>query len=166
MAAGLSTLTAEADKVADTRRAAATRSAVRRAYRQTVDFWRDRRPGQACLFTDMVREALGVNQLHEGVETPASGGDIIPFTGRGVAIGVVDCGIDPRHPAFLRPDGSSRVEMYTLTTSSLEAEAEDGTATSRSVAGIAREGQQEPEEEQPQLTYQTWNPAAGVKVPL
>lgn len=38
-----------------------------------------------------------------------SGADGSPLTGEGVSVGVIDSGIDPNHPAFREPDGSSAV---------------------------------------------------------
>lgn len=49
--------------------------------------------------------------------------DIIPFTGKGVVIGVVDGGIDPHHPTFLNSSRTAtRVSKYVFTRSASESE--------------------------------------------
>lgn len=68
---------------------------------------------------DLAVEALGVEALHEGYAP-----DMIPFTGKGVTIAVIDAGIDPRHEAF-RLAGepvATRVASYMRTISSAESE--------------------------------------------
>lgn len=76
-----------------------------------------RPPRQAFVFNDICRQALDVNRLHDGV---AVGSEVVPFTGKGVVIGMVDCGIEPRHPAFSDPaTGNSRVALY-ITTESMK----------------------------------------------
>lgn len=78
------------------------------------------RPRQVWLFNDIAREALSVNEVHKGV---TSENEIIPFTGKGVVLGVIDCGIDPRHLAFRNYEtGESRVALYVTTESSVENE--------------------------------------------
>lgn len=77
-----------------------------------------RTPRQLQLFNDINRHELSVDAAHDGV---ARGNEIIPFTGKGVVIGVVDVGIDPRHVAFRDPStGNSRVALYVTTSSSAE----------------------------------------------
>jgi subtilisin family serine protease len=44
----------------------------------------------------------------EAVQT-LKGADGQPLDGRGVSVGVIDSGVDPTHPAFRNPDGSSAV---------------------------------------------------------
>lgn len=78
------------------------------------------RPRQAWLFNDIARETLSVDKAHEGLR---QGDEIIPFTGKGVVLGVIDCGIDPRHIAFRDYEtGKSRVALYVTTESSVESE--------------------------------------------
>lgn len=53
------------------------------------------------------------DQIETPVENPDNLMNIrrpdVPFTGRGVAIGIADWGLDFTHPNFLKPDGSSRI---------------------------------------------------------
>ncbi len=76
-----------------------------------------------------------------------------PFTGRGVAVGIVDQGFDPLHPAFIDAEGAPRVKSFTkisktgnITTYSTEDElrrlkTEDEKATHAThVTGIAAGG--------------------------
>ncbi len=51
---------------------------------------------------DRVREAVGVNKIHQGVGLPQA------YTGKGVVTGIVDGGIDPNNINFLKPDGTTR----------------------------------------------------------
>lgn len=74
---------------------------------------------------DVARSVSGVDALHEGM---LIGADIIPFTGRGVLIAVVDGGIDPHHIAFTDSDGMTRVEEYVMTESAYESETGEFTA--------------------------------------
>lgn len=77
-----------------------------------------RAPRQLTLFNNLCRSSLEVDKAQGGVST---GSEVIPFTGSGVVVGVVDCGIDPRHIAFQDPvTGKSRVALYITTTSSQE----------------------------------------------
>ncbi|MCM1005796.1 MAG: S8 family serine peptidase [Prevotella sp.] len=86
---------------------------------------RTRPPRQMMLFNDLSRQSLSADEAHRGV---ARKNEVIPFTGKGVVIGVTDCGIDPRHPAFSNPlTGDSRVGLY-ITTESM---AESGTGELR-----------------------------------
>lgn len=83
---------------------------------------RERRfpPRRLHLYNDLSRQTLNVDMLQNGVPVNE---EIIPFTGKGVVIGMVDCGIDPRHPAFFDPNtGDSRIGMYVITSSEMESE--------------------------------------------
>ncbi len=82
-----------------------------------------RAPRRIPLSMDLTRSSINVQPLHSGVVHPERP-DIIPFTGKGIAIGIIDGGIDPRHPAFSTPNtvGSSRISMYLVTTSAAESE--------------------------------------------
>ncbi len=51
---------------------------------------------------NLVREAVGVDRIHQGFDLPQS------YTGQGVVTGIVDGGIDPNHLNFLNGDGSTR----------------------------------------------------------
>ena len=51
---------------------------------------------------NLVREAVGVDRIHQGFDLPQS------YTGKGVVTGIVDGGIDPNHLNFLNGDGSTR----------------------------------------------------------
>lgn len=74
-----------------------------------------RPPRQVVLYNDVSRHELAVDELHQGIEV---GNEIIPFTGKGVVIGMVDSGIDPRHPAFVNSEtGGSRIALYITTKS-------------------------------------------------
>lgn len=76
-------------------------------------------PRQAYLCLDLARDAIGVDRIYSP-DSP----DIIPFTGKGVTIAVIDAGIDPRHIAFSDSgvEGSSRVKRYMRTFSKAETE--------------------------------------------
>ena len=74
-------------------------------------------PHQAYPSMDVARSVSGVDEVHTGVSI---NDDIIPFTGKGVLIGVVDGGIDPHHIAFTNADGESRVAEYIVTQSAFE----------------------------------------------
>ncbi|MCM1319216.1 MAG: S8 family serine peptidase [Muribaculaceae bacterium] len=75
-------------------------------------------PRRIQLFNDLSRQTLNVDEAHRGLRRSE---EIIPFTGKGVVIGIVDCGIDPNHPAFIDPvTGDSRVGLYVTTTSMYE----------------------------------------------
>ena len=51
------------------------------------------------------------NTATRGLEAQQTltGADGSPLTGKGVSVGVIDSGVDPTHPAFREPDGSSKV---------------------------------------------------------
>lgn len=58
----------------------------------------------------------GVDKIHEGLglgQEDRLGGidDQRVFTGKGVMIGILDCGFDPNHPMFLDKDGKSRFKL-------------------------------------------------------
>ena len=74
-----------------------------------------RRPRQAYPTLDVARQVSGVDELHSGV---AINDDIIPYTGRGVVIGIVD----PQHITFNDAQGQSRIKDYVFTQSALETE--------------------------------------------
>ena len=65
---------------------------------------------------DITREVTGVDRLQSGSS------DLIPFTGKGVTIAVIDAGIDPTHIAFSRRGEGSRVVRYLRTTSAAESD--------------------------------------------
>ena len=76
-----------------------------------------RLPRQAYPSMDVARNASGVDEVHKGV---AINDDVIPYTGKGVLIGVVDGGINPHHIAFTNADGESRIAEYIVTESAFE----------------------------------------------
>ena len=78
-----------------------------------------RSPRQAYPTVDVARQASGVDELHKGV---AINDDIIPYTGKGVVIGIVDGGINPQHIAFNDAHGQSRIMDYVFTQSAYETE--------------------------------------------
>lgn len=78
-----------------------------------------RRPRQAYPTLDVARQVSGVDELHSGV---AINDDIIPYTGRGVVIGIVDGGVNPQHITFNDAQGQSRIKDYVFTQSALETE--------------------------------------------
>ncbi|RKV71029.1 MAG: T9SS C-terminal target domain-containing protein [Alloprevotella sp.] len=51
---------------------------------------------------NLVREALGINKIHQGIGLPQA------YTGKGVVTGIVDSGLDPNNLNFLTPDGKTR----------------------------------------------------------
>ncbi len=78
------------------------------------------RPRRMLPTMDFSRAQINVDKVLPG-KNHAS--DIIPYTGKGVVIGVVDGGIDPHHVTFLnRERTESRVKRYMLTESSEESE--------------------------------------------
>lgn len=74
-------------------------------------------PKQAYPTINIARESTGIDYLHKGISI---NDDIIPFTGKGVIIGIVDAGIDPNHIAFEDRNNDSRVKRYIKTQSSIE----------------------------------------------
>lgn len=78
-----------------------------------------RRPRQAYPSVNVARRASSVEELHRGV---AIDDDIIPYTGKGVVIGIVDGGINPQHTAFNDAMGHSRIKEYIFTQSAYETE--------------------------------------------
>ena len=68
------------------------------------------KPKQVYFSLDEGRSASCINTIQarpggQGLEP----GQNIGLTGRGVVVGIADSGIDITHPAFLNPDGSSRI---------------------------------------------------------
>ena len=51
---------------------------------------------------DLVRQAVGVDKIQQGIDLPQA------YTGKGVVTGIVDSGIDPNHINFLNTDGTTR----------------------------------------------------------
>ena len=80
-------------------------------------------PEQLCLDMNLSRKATDTNAVHRGIEIQ---GDVIPYTGKNVVVGIVDCGIQPSHIAFLTSDASStRVKKYSITTGGYESDSND-----------------------------------------
>ncbi len=76
------------------------------------------RPQRVWVNTDIQRRVLAVESILPGKSHKP---DIIPYTGRGVVVGIIDCGIDPNHVAFLNSDRTaSRVAQYIMTQSAEE----------------------------------------------
>lgn len=72
---------------------------------------------QAFLYNDIARSSLDIRPDM----AMKSGNEVIPFDGRGVVIGIIDTGIDPRHIAFQDPmTGKSRIALAIKTTSAVE----------------------------------------------
>lgn len=61
---------------------------------------------------DLARKDTGLDMVHAG-ETADNAETRLPYTGKGVMLGVVDEGIDPGHLNFLNPDGTHRVAYLT-----------------------------------------------------
>jgi len=55
------------------------------------------------LLMDKARIATGVNQVLDGISLET------PYTGKGVIVGVIDCGIEYDHPAFRESKDSTRI---------------------------------------------------------
>ena len=68
-------------------------------------FYFERPNGQ--LLNDSTRSQYHINEVHNGL-----GGLTQGYTGKGVLMGVVDNGIDYRHPDFLDSNGRTRVLRY------------------------------------------------------
>ena len=58
---------------------------------------------------DRARQSASLDAVHAGEETSNHEESRLPYTGKGVLLGVFDEGIDPGHINFLNPDGSHRV---------------------------------------------------------
>lgn len=58
------------------------------------------------LLNNTARSVSSVDNVHQGVELPAS------YTGEGVIVGVVDGGFDPNHVMFKDNDGNMRVKKF------------------------------------------------------
>lgn len=74
-------------------------------------------PSQMHLCNNISRENIGVDLIIPGQKHAP---DILPYTGKGVVIGIMDCGIDPNHITFLDSEGKSRVKTYIFTESAEE----------------------------------------------
>lgn len=57
---------------------------------------------------DLAREITGIDKIHSGIDLPQA------YTGKGVAVGVVDGGFDFNHINFKNEDGSSRIQSVAL----------------------------------------------------
>lgn len=77
------------------------------------------RPQRVHVANAILREYIGADFVLPGTNHKP---DIIPYTGKGVILGIIDCGIDPNHITFMDEIGSSRVKTYIFTTSSEESE--------------------------------------------
>lgn len=75
------------------------------------------RPKRLYLANNRSRECISLDMVHPGSKHSP---DILPYTGKGVVIGIIDCGIDPNHITFRDSEGNSRVRKYIFTESSLE----------------------------------------------
>lgn len=75
------------------------------------------RPKKAYVTLNTSRPYIGVDKILPGENHVP---DIIPYTGKGVVIGIIDSGIDPRHITFNDSEGNSRVKAYVFTESSEE----------------------------------------------
>lgn len=60
---------------------------------------------QLFLVMDSVRHQGKINAVTTPIETPEK----LPYTGKGVVIGIVDVGYDLTHPAFFTPEGVCRI---------------------------------------------------------
>lgn len=90
------------------------------------------KPKRARATTDIQRRVLSVESVLPGAYHKP---DIIPYTGKGVVVGIIDCGIDPNHIAFQNSDRTaSRVAQYIVTESAEE--------TGSSLTAIKYEGSQ------------------------
>lgn len=77
-------------------------------------------PQQAFPNMNYSRAFTGVDQVHEGIQSDS---EIIPYTGKGVLVGVVDCGIQPSHITFLDKDQKySRIKRFISVTGAAESE--------------------------------------------
>lgn len=56
---------------------------------------------------DSMRVKSRVNEVHRG-DAPLLQG----YTGEGVVLGIIDSGMDPQHPDYLAPDGTTRILKY------------------------------------------------------
>jgi hypothetical protein len=58
-------------------------------------------PAKSYLNMDLSRAFIKVNDVQDSQSLPP---DMIPYTGKGVVIGMIDGGIDPHHVTFLNSD--------------------------------------------------------------
>ena len=80
-------------------------------------------PKQLFLNMDFSRKVTGVDKVHRGIKIQD---DVIPYTGRNVVVGVVDCGIQSSHIAFMTPEQSStRIKKISITTGGEESDSND-----------------------------------------
>lgn len=92
---------------------------------QGVEVLRRRGDILLCLFPDVATRGVKMNTLKKRHITPsldkakeyydawtiqAGTATGIPYTGKGVVVGLCDIGIDPLHPTFLDADGKSRIK--------------------------------------------------------
>lgn len=59
--------------------------------------------GRVLQMLDVARTETGANRVYAGSDLTQG------YTGKGVVVGVVDCGFDYNHPAFVDPDGKLRI---------------------------------------------------------
>lgn len=80
-------------------------------------------PRRVMPLMNLARKAMNVDAVHQGVKIHD---DVIPYTGKGVIVGIVDCGIQPAHKAFYDSDlTGTRIKRYVMTESSHESESEE-----------------------------------------
>ncbi|MDE7141809.1 MAG: S8 family serine peptidase, partial [Muribaculaceae bacterium] len=67
---------------------------------------------QSAPLLNVARAQTGVDAIQNGTGDGLNG---VSYTGKGVVCGLYDTGLDPNHPAFKTPDGTSRVKgVYVL----------------------------------------------------
>ncbi len=67
---------------------------------------------QSFPMLNVARAQTGVDGVQDGTGAGLNG---VAYTGKGVVCGLYDTGLDPNHPAFKTPDGTSRVKgIYVL----------------------------------------------------
>jgi len=62
---------------------------------------------RSVTLNDSMRVKSRVNEIHRG-DAPLLQG----YTGEGVVLGIIDSGMDPQHPDYLAPDGTTRILKY------------------------------------------------------
>ena len=65
-------------------------------------------PRRFQLYNDAARQLTGVDLLHSAEDRPEG------YTGKGILVGMIDCGIDFTHPAFRDADGNCRIRRAYL----------------------------------------------------